>query len=151
MLALELAQGNVDHRHGGPFGSVLWDEGSKKLISVGINLVLPMANPALHAEIVAISLGGRSCLDGAGMTLVASCEPCIMCLGAAHWAGVKRIVFGALKADAEAIGFKEGAGVDELKAEMAARGVEFHGGVLREKAVGVLRAYRDGGGQIYGP
>lgn len=150
-LALDLAQANVDHQHGGPFGALLWEDRSKRLLSVGVNLVLPMANPALHAEVVAISLGGRSCLEGSGVTLVTSCEPCIMCLGAAHWAGVSRIVFGALKEDAEAIGFKEGAGVHELRAEMAARGVKFEGGVLRERAVGVLRSYVSKGGAIYGP
>lgn len=151
-LALQLAHENVTRVHGGPFGAVLRDDRSGRLLSVGVNLVLAAANPALHAEVVAISLGGKSCLEGGkGVTLYSSCEPCIMCLGAAHWAGVARIVFGALKEDAEAVGFKEGAGVAELKAEMRARGVIIEEGVMRIEAAANLRAYRDAGGAIYGP
>jgi tRNA(Arg) A34 adenosine deaminase TadA len=151
-LALELARENVVRAHGGPFGALLREDKSQKLLSVGINLVRPAANPALHAEIVAISLGGRSCMEGGGgVTLFSSCEPCIMCLGAAHWAGVRRVVFGAMKADAEAVGFKEGAGVPELKAEMKSRGIMFEEGVMREEAAAIFKEWQTRGGKVYGP
>jgi tRNA(Arg) A34 adenosine deaminase TadA len=75
-----------------------------------------------------------------------------MCLGASHWAEIGRIVSGALKEDAEAVGFSEGAGTEQLRVEMEARGVVFQSGLLR--ADGSRRAppvRRRRGGEIYGP
>ena len=85
------------------------------------------------------------------MTLFTSCEPCIMCLGAAHWAQIRRIVSAASKVDAEAVGFSEGAGTSQLRAEMVTRGVVFEDGLLREKGAAALRDYAGQGGTIYGP
>jgi tRNA(Arg) A34 adenosine deaminase TadA len=72
-------------------------------------------------------------------------------LGASHWAGIRRIVSAAAKADAEAVGFSEGAGTPELRAQMSARGVIFEDGLLREEGAAVLRQYAGQGGVIYGP
>jgi len=147
-LAIALARENVARQTGGPFGAVIRAESSGKVISLGVNLALATGNPALHAELVAISFAGP--LSG-GATLFTSCEPCIMCLGASHWAEIRRIVSAALREDAEAVGFSEGAGCGELKAEMAARGVEFESGMMRVEAATVLRAYAASGAPIYGP
>lgn len=144
-LAIDLARENVARAHGGPFGAVLVG-GSGRVLSVGVNLVQASGNPVLHAEVTAISLAGAG-----GETLFTTCQPCIMCLGAIHWAGIRRVVYAALREDAEAIGFREGAGSPELQAEMAARGVVFEGGLMREDSIVILRGYRRGGGKIYGP
>ena len=50
-----------------------------------------------HAEIVAMAraahiLGTR---DLSGCTLLASCQPCEMCLSAMRWARIDRVIFGA--------------------------------------------------------
>lgn len=50
-----------------------------------------------HAEVVAIAqaaaiLGDRNLQ---GCTLLASCQPCEMCLSAARWAQIDRLIFGA--------------------------------------------------------
>jgi tRNA(Arg) A34 adenosine deaminase TadA len=148
-LAVAIAGENVAWRSGGPFGACVRDD-SGAIIGVGVNLAMASGNPVLHAETVALSLAGRR-LEAGGVTLFTSCEPCIMCLGAAHWAGVARIVSAASKADAEAAGFSEGAGTRELRAEMAARGVAFEDGLLRDEGAAVLRRYVVGGGAIYGP
>ena len=149
-LAIAAARENVARGSGGPFGAVVRGDSSGEIVGVGVNLVPPTANPVLHAETVALSLAAAR-LAGEPMTLFTSCEPCIMCLGALHWSGVRRIVSAALKADAEAVGFSEGAGTRELRAEMAARGVVFEDGMLREEGAEVLRLYASGGGRIYGP
>lgn len=149
-LAVAIAGQNVARGSGGPFGACVRDDSSGEIIGVGVNLAMASGNPVLHAETVALSLAGRR-LEAGGVTLFTSCEPCIMCLGAAHWAGVARIVSAASKADAEATGFNEGAGTRELRAEMAARGVVFDDGLLRDEGAAVLRLYVDGGGAIYGP
>jgi len=150
-FAVAAAGENVARGTGGPFGAVIRDDASGEVISVGVNLYPSSGNPVLHAETVAICLAGRRLESGGGLTLFTSCEPCIMCLGAAHWAQIGRIVSAATKADAEAVGFSEGAGTAELRAEMAARGVVLEDGLLRDKGAAVLRAYAGQGGVIYGP
>ena len=40
--------------------------------------------------------------------MVASTQPCAMCLGATPWSGIRRLVCGARDEDAEEIGFDEG-------------------------------------------
>lgn len=150
-LAIKLAGENVARNSGGPFGAVVRSDSAGEIVSVGVNLVPATGNPVLHAETVALSLAAAGSQSFAGLTLFTSCEPCIMCLGALHWSGIQRIVSAALKADAEAVGFSEGAGTRELRAEMAARGVAFEDGLLREEGAEVLRAFVASGKAIYGP
>ena len=150
-LAVAIARENVARGSGGPFGACLRDDSDGEIISAGVNLAIASGNPVLHAETVALSLAGRRLQARGGVTLFTSCEPCIMCLGAAHWAGVKQIVSAASKADAEAAGFCEGAGTRELRAEMSARGVVFADGLLRDEGAAALRLYVESGGAIYGP
>jgi tRNA(Arg) A34 adenosine deaminase TadA len=149
-LALAIARENVARREGGPFGAVLRAESDGSILSVGVNLVPVTGVAVLHAEIVAFLMAGRELAPGAA-TLFTSSEPCIMCLGASHWANTPRIVSAALREDAEAIGFIEGEGCAPLMAQMKERGVRFESGLLRAEAVDIFRAYAEGGGPIYGP
>jgi tRNA(Arg) A34 adenosine deaminase TadA len=149
-LSIALARENVA-RSLGPFGAVVRADASGEVLAVGVNLALPTGNPVLHAETVALSLANRRLAEPGGVTLFCSCEPCIMCLGAAHWAEVGRIVWSASKEDAEAVGFSEGAGTEQLKAQMVGRGVKLEGGLLGAVGAEVLRAYAAAGLPIYGP
>ena len=153
-LVLNLAERNVKEETGGPFGALVLDSETRRVLALGVNLAPTSGNAVLHAETVALMLAAQ--IDEADeakgkRTLYASCAPCIMCLGAAHWAGVERIVCGALKEDAEAVGFNEGEGTAELAASMKARGVKFRSGVMRDRAARILRGYCEGGGDVYGP
>lgn len=156
-FAIELSRRNVAEETGGPFGAAVF-EPSGRLVSVGTNLVVPSSNAFLHAEIVALmfvqhALGSYS-LREPGMPeheLVASCAPCAMCLGAVLWSGVKRLITGATREDALAIGFDEGPVFDESYEYLTARGVTVVPGVLREDALAVLEEYRTRGGPIYNP
>jgi tRNA(Arg) A34 adenosine deaminase TadA len=74
-----------------------------------------------------------------------------MCLGATLWSGVSRLVIGAERDDAMAVGFEEGRFFAESYTYIAARGVETVRGVQRTEAARLLRSYRDRGGQIYNP
>lgn len=155
-LAIAAASKNVALGSGGPFGAVIRNDSTGEIIAVGVNLAMTSGNPVLHAETVAISLAGRRLpafngIGTGGVTLFTSCEPCIMCLGASHWAEIGRIVSAALKEDAEAVGFSEGAGTEQLRVEMEARGVVFQSGLLRDEGAAVLRDYAARGGEIYGP
>ena len=61
------------------------------------NDVAQTCDPSRHAEIAALAEAGR--LRGrpnlAGHTLIASCQPCEMCLAAMRWARIDRLIFAA--------------------------------------------------------
>ena len=155
-LVVALARKNVETRTGGPFGAAVFERSSGRLVGSGVNLVLPMRNSALHAEVVAIMVAERE-LDtftlgkatGAEHELVTSCEPCAMCLGAIHWSGVSRLVTGATKADVESFRFDEGPVFPESYRYLEQRGLVIQRGILREEARAVLELYASMNGEIY--
>ncbi|HLO62941.1 MAG TPA: nucleoside deaminase [Azonexus sp.] len=112
--AIELARIGSEAGEGGPFGSVIVRNG--EIIAEGWNRVLASHDPTAHAEMGAIRTActqfGHFHL--AGCTLYASSEPCPMCLSAAYWARMDRIVFANSRAQAAAIGFCD----DELYSEL---------------------------------
>ena len=155
-LAIELARENVRHDTGGPFGSAVFERDSGRLVAVGVNRVLPLNNSVLHGEIVAFMMAqqrvGSYTLGAPNLPrheLATSCDPCAMCLGAALWSGVKRVVCGATREDAMALNFDEGPVFPESFDYMARRGVEVVRGVLREEGAAVLRMYVERSGEIY--
>ncbi|MEN6427760.1 MAG: nucleoside deaminase [Phycisphaerales bacterium] len=155
-LAIELADLNVEHRTGGPFGAAIFEIDTGRLVSAGVNLVEKSNCSILHAEMVAIALAqqavGSYNLGGEGRSaheLVTSTEPCAMCLGAIPWSGVRRVVCGAAGEDACAIGFDEGAKPADWVGELRKRGITVVRGVLRTEARAVLRRYLERGGAIY--
>ena len=150
-LVLALTERNVEEETGGPFGAMVLDDETGHVLALGVNMAPATGNAVLHAETVALMLAAERGEASGRRTLYASCAPCIMCLGAAHWAGIERIVCSALKEDAEAVGFNEGEGTAELVAAMKARGVTFRDGVMRERGAQILQDYCEGGGHIYGP
>lgn len=104
--AIELARQGRDNEDGGPFGAVITK--GDKIISESRNEVSGQNDCTQHAELRAIqkacdNLKSKS-LDGC--VLYTSCEPCMMCLGAAYWAGLDFIYFGASAEDAREYGFE---------------------------------------------
>jgi tRNA(Arg) A34 adenosine deaminase TadA len=154
-LAIELSARNVAAGTGGPFGAIVVDSGDGRLLGVGVNRVVPLSNSLLHAEAVAVMGAerriGSFTLADRSRELHASCAPCAMCLGAIHWSGVKRLVCGATREDAEALGFDEGPVFDESYRYLERHGVEVVQGIRREEAADVLQSYLDRGGPIYNP
>lgn len=155
-LVIGLGQEQVRRATGGPFAAAVFERDSGVLVSVGVNLAVPLHNCVLHAEVVALMMAGARlhshALGAAGMPaheLVSSCEPCAMCLGAAFWSGVTRLVTGATKADAEAIGYDEGPVFPDSYAYLEARGMTIIREVMREEARALFAAYQAAGGVIY--
>jgi tRNA(Arg) A34 adenosine deaminase TadA len=154
-LAIALARENVA-RGGGPFGAVVVEMASGRIVAPGVNLVVPLGSSLAHAEMVALAVAERvsGCHDLGSeglpaMELVTSTEPCAMCLGAIPWSGVRGLVCGAAAEDAEAVGFDEGSKPFDWIRELERRGIDVRRGVLREAAADVLRAYARSGGPIY--
>jgi tRNA(Arg) A34 adenosine deaminase TadA len=155
-VALALARQNVVQGSGGPFGAAIFEQESGRLLAVGINLVVPLNNSVLHAEIVAFMMAEASlgswtlgAPGGAQHALYSSCEPCAMCLGATLWAGVTRVVWSATREEARLLGFDEGPVFPQSYDYLRRRGLSFEGGVLRSEGRAVLQLYRDRGGIIY--
>jgi tRNA(Arg) A34 adenosine deaminase TadA len=151
-FVIGLAVENVERRTGGPFGAAVVESATGRLVAAGVNSVLRLRNPVLHAEVMAVMAAcarvGAYKL-GPPFELVSSCEPCAMCLGATLWSGVRRLVYAATRDDAAALGFEEGPVFPESYAYLAARGVEVVPGVGRVEAATPFERYRELGGLIY--
>jgi guanine deaminase len=104
--AIELAVENVANG-GGPFGALITRNG--ELVAEGQNRVTANLDPTAHAEVVAIRAACQVVGDFslAGTVLYTSCEPCPLCLSAALWARVDRVVYAADRHDAARGGFDD--------------------------------------------
>ena len=152
-----LSRRNVEQATGGPFAAAIFAAAGGRLLGAGVNRVEPLRLSPAHAEIMAIAFAqdrlrdwdlGRDAARPA--ELVASSQPCLMCLGAILWSGVRRLVYGAEAADVTSIlGFDEGPLPSDWTAEMGKRGIGVEGGRLRAEAVAVLELYKSRQGTIY--
>ncbi len=91
--AYELARSAVAHGNH-PFGALLVRDDA--VLAESENEVVTTRDVTRHAE---TSLAAKVSAELnpetlAASTLVTSTEPCIMCCGAIHWAGIGHIVFG---------------------------------------------------------
>ncbi len=119
--AMELARKNARGTSGGPFGAVVVHQGV--VVGEGSNRVTTNLDPTAHAEIVAMRDAAQKLnrFDLQGCVLYTSCEPCPMCLAAAYWARVDRVVYAATQDEAAAAGFDDAFLYEEFTKPMAAR------------------------------
>lgn len=94
-LALDEARAALAHGDV-PVGAVIVD-GSGAVVASAHNRREVDRDPTAHAEVLAISIAARASGDWrlAGHTLFVTLEPCPMCAGAAVWARLDRVVYGA--------------------------------------------------------
>lgn len=152
-LAIALSRKNVE-QGGGPFAALIVNRADNSIVAAGVNLVTSQNLSCAHAEIVAISiaqqqLGSYRLSEQGEFQLVSSCEPCAMCFGAIPWSGVNRLLCGASKAAAEAVGFDEGPKPDNWVAALEQRGIEVVTGLLGKEAAAVLAEYAETAGVVY--
>jgi cytosine deaminase len=102
------AQGGI------PIGSVLVTS-KGEVISRGHNQRVQTGDPTAHAEVVCFRNAGRR-RDWAGLILVSTLSPCIMCTGTTLLFGIKRVVVGENKnfLGAEALMCSNGVQVDVI-------------------------------------
>ncbi|MDR3181436.1 MAG: nucleoside deaminase [Planctomycetaceae bacterium] len=106
-LALDKAVEGMNSNQGGPFGAVIVRNG--EVIAVAHNEVLGTNDPTAHAEIVAIRIAAKKLgrFHLSDCEIFSTCEPCPMCLSAIHWAGIRKLSFGADRHDAAVGGFDD--------------------------------------------
>lgn len=154
-FVLELVRANVA-AGGGPFAAAVFERAGGRLVAAGANRVVASRCSSAHAEVLALSLAqarlGSHDLGAAGLPaceLVASAEPCAMCLGAVIWSGVRGLACGARGTDVVALGFDEGPRPADWIGELRARGIAVTTDLRRDAACALLRDYRAAGGPIY--
>lgn len=132
-----------------PFGAIIVKKG--QVLVCEHNTVWKDCDITAHAEMRAVRRACRklNTIDLTGSTLYSTCEPCPMCLGAVHWAGVSRVVFGCRIRDAKKMGFSE---LTVSAARLKSLGnspVKVTGGVLREECIDVMKLWEKLGGRPY--
>src|SRR5688500_1109574 len=154
-LAIELSRLNVDRHTGGPFGAAVFNaEG--RLVSVGVNRVVPQTCSLAHAETMAYMLAQQRLArfrlneDGFRYTLATSAQPCCQCFGATIWAGIDELLIGARAEDVESLTeFDEGPLPPDWVGELEKRGIAVRRDIRREAAREVLAQYGALGGVAY--
>ncbi|AFC86846.1 nucleoside deaminase [Frateuria aurantia] len=149
-LAIALADANVRHGSGGPFGAAIFE--GDTLVAVGVNRVVPQHCSVAHAEMMVFMLAQQQLqrfrLNQAGgpFTLATSAQPCCQCYGATVWAGIDRLLIGARAEDVERLaGFDEGPLPAGWQGELEQRGIQVRGDILRAEACEVLTRYQSMG------
>jgi len=81
-----------------PYGAQIHDSATGERLVRALNRVVPDHDPTSHAEVRAIRLACRKLQwpNLNGYTLFTTCEPCPMCMTAALFAGIDRVVYGTV-------------------------------------------------------
>jgi tRNA(Arg) A34 adenosine deaminase TadA len=139
-LAIDMAQKGIAAGQA-PFGAALIAGG--QVISAAHNTVWHDSDPTAHAEVNVIRHAAtRHGIALRGCMLYTTCEPCPMCLAAAHWAKVERVVFGASIADAAAAGFSELPVAAAALARLGGSLLVVEGGLLQEECKALFDQWR---------
>ncbi len=138
----------------GPFLEAVYDEAGRLIAKTPNTVVLDQCSHH-HAEINAIAAAQRALgtydLTPYRLSLYVTAEPCMMCLGAVLWSGIRAVYYSVPSEKvSEITGFDEGFKPNWL-AEFRARGITVYGGVCQSVGAAALRAYVAAGGVIYNP
>ena len=156
-LTLHAARRNFELDTGGPFAAAVFEEQSGRLVSLGVNRVVPLACSSAHAEVMALSLAQRRLqsfdLSAAHLPshqLVVNWRPCAMCFGAIPWSGIRSLVIaGGGPAIEELTGFDEGPIHPEWDRELERRGIRVTQGVLESEAWTLFQDFAKSGRLVY--
>ncbi len=138
----------------GPFLAAIYDE-NYNLIAKSANTVEKDNCSNNHAEINTIKLAqeklGTYDLSKHNLSIFISAEPCIMCLGAIMWSGIKKVYYSVSSKDVEEItGFDEGF-KPNWHEEFEKRNIEVFKEIEAEAGKEILKYYISKGKTIYKP
>ena len=156
-LVISFSQMNIAKQTGGPFAAGVFETKTGKLISLGVNRVVPLGLSTAHAEIVALIFAQKKLgvydLGAPGLPehqLVVNWRPCVMCYGAVLWSGVTSLVIAGSSSVMEKItGFDEGPLHPDWVYELEKRGIKLVDNLLTEEACQVFTFFAEKGEQVY--
>lgn len=119
-----------------PVGAVLVKD--NQVIAKAHNRIIAWRDPTAHAELIAIRQAARVLSNERleGTTLVASLEPCPMCLAAAVLARIERLVYGAADPKSGAAG-----SVFDLASGRLNHTIEVIGGLKASESARLLKEF----------
>lgn len=99
-------------------------------------------DPTAHAEVKAIRM---ACMEQktkylTGCTLYSTCEPCAMCFGAAWWADIAEIVYGASLDDSAKYCAELPVSIKKLNQESGKK-MLIRSGLLKDECASVLKRW----------
>ena len=148
-IALKEARKNLVSVQGGPFGACIVRKG--KVVCVARSTVWESRDATCHAEVNAIRAASRKLkrwlLDDC--VVYSTTEPCPMCFSAIHWAGIKKIVFGASVLDAKMAGFNELLVSNREMNSFAKKKISLVSGVMAEECRALLKEWAEGKKPVY--
>jgi tRNA(Arg) A34 adenosine deaminase TadA len=154
-FAIDLAGRNVENASGGPFGAAVFSADGR-LVSAGVNRVIPHSCSVAHAEMMAYMLAQarlqrhRLNENGERFVLATSAQPCCQCYGATVWAGIDELLIGARSQDVEELTeFDEGPLPANWIGDLEKRGIVVKRDILRDAARGVFVRYGELSGGRY--
>ncbi len=146
---IEFSRLNFQRNTGGPFAAGIFERDNGRLVTIGVNRVMPFHCSSAHAEVMAISLAQKllgvydlGADDLPAHQLVVNWRPCTMCFGAVLWSGVRSLVIAGDGPELEEItGFDEGPIHPEWRAELGKRGIGLVEDVLRPQAIAAYKEF----------
>ncbi len=155
-IIIELCKQNIEAQANGfgPFAAAICDKNGT-IIAQANNSVVKDECSLHHAEINVIKMVqekfGTYDLSKYDLSIIITAEPCMMCLGAIMWSGIKRIYFGLPSSEVEKItGFDEGYKPDWINV-FAQKGIIAKGNICSDYCEKVLTNYVASGKIIYRP
>jgi len=138
----------------GPFVAAIYDDKGNLVVKVA-NSVVNETCSNNHAEVNAIKLAeqklGTYDLAKENLSLYVTAEPCMMCLGAIMWSGIKNVYYGVPSKRVEEItGFDEGFKPDWFN-EFKKRGITVYGNIEVKTGEKELHKYVKSNKTIYKP
>jgi tRNA(adenine34) deaminase len=147
-IAIKAAK-ESEKQGGCPTGAVIVKDG--RVISKGISMVASDNDPSQHSEMVAIREASKKL--GAlshrleGCVMYSTVETCSMCLGAALWANLKAIYFGAYATDIAGNDYEFKNYSLEERAENSqlwdGSKIQITGGILRDECKELMKDYKN--------
>jgi len=154
IIGLQADMKNFISEGSGPFVAAIYDDKDNLIIKT-TNSVVKDTCSHNHAEINAIKevekIYGQYDLSQHNLSLYITAEPCMMCIGAIMWSGIKNVYYGIPSQTVESItGFDEGFKPDWIN-EFKARGITVYGNIASEFGEKALKEYMQAGHKVYKP
>ena len=154
ILALQQELKKYINKGYGPFLAAVYDLNGN-LVAKAANNVVDKSCSNNHAEMNAIRLAekklGTYDLSPYNLSMYITSEPCMMCLGAIMWSGIKAVYYGVPSESVTKItGFDEGFKQNWYN-EFKKRGITVYGQIETDAGEQVLKDYVKQGHTVYKP